>query len=247
MQNFRAIIRRRHFLGVAGTLSAASVFSKFAFAAAAAKPKVGIIGAGRMGGGLGTALAKAGYQVMFSSRKPEELKDLVAAAGPNAQAGTVEQAVAFGDIALLVVPYSAMPALAKQVGPVLAKKPLVFDVSNPSPQRDGAEGEKALQEGPAEYLAKLMPGIKVVRGFNSTGFASIPSPNLPSGGRRGTAMVGEDAKAVEIASTLVRDIGFEPVIIGPLNLGKYLYRPSTYFNGNQSPDEIRAIAKTIKP
>ena len=246
MQDFTAIMRRRRFLGVAGALSLAAAVPIGRFAAAAAKPKVGIIGAGRMGGGLGTALAKAGYPVMFSSRKPEELKDLVASAGPNAQAGTVEQAAAFGDIALLVVPYSAMPDLAKQIGPVLAKKPLVLDVSNPSPQRDGAEGEKALQEGPAEYLARLMPGVKIVRGFNSTGFSSISSPNLASGAKRGVAMVGEDAKAVELASTLVRDIGFEPVIIGPLKLGKYLYRPSTYFNGNQSADEIRTIAKTIK-
>jgi hypothetical protein len=246
MQNFRAIIRRRHFLGVAGALSAASVFSKFAFAAAASKPKVGIIGAGRMGGALGTALAKAGYQVMFSSRKPEELKDLVAGAGANAHAGTVEQAAAFGDIALIVVPYSAMTDIAKQVGPALAKKPLVLDVSNPSPQRDGDAGTMALEEGPAEYLTRLMPGVKIVRGFNSINFMKIPNPVLPGGGKLGVAMVGEDAKAVELATTLARDIGFDPVIIGPLNLGRYLYRPSTYFNGSQSADEIRAIGKTIK-
>ena len=157
MPRFATNISRRHLLAVASALSTAPIFSKFSLAASASKPKIGIIGAGRMGGALGTAFAKAGYQVMFSSRKPEELKELVASAGPNAKAGTVEQAAAFGDIALTVVPYSAMPEIAKQVGPVLAKKPLLFDVSNPSPQRDGAEGEKALQEGPAEYLARLQP------------------------------------------------------------------------------------------
>ncbi len=244
MTNFISRISRRHVLAFTAALLFATTFSGPSFAAAA-KPKVGIIGAGRMGGSVGTALAKAGYQVMFSSRKPEELKDLVAAAGPNAQAGTVEQAAAFGDIAITVVPYSAMPEIAKQVGPVLARKPLLLDISNPSPQRDGAEGEKALQEGPAEYLTKLMPGVKIVRGFNSIGFGKIPNPVLPNGGKLGVAMVGEDAKAIEIATTLARDIGFDPVVIGPLSLGKYLYRPSTYFNGTQSADEIRAIGKTV--
>jgi len=60
------------------------------------------IGSGREGGALGTVFAKAGYPVMFSSRNPETLKDLVASAGPNAKAGTVAEAVAFADVVLIV-------------------------------------------------------------------------------------------------------------------------------------------------
>jgi predicted dinucleotide-binding enzyme len=244
MRKFMSEIPRRHVLGWAAALPLAAAFSNPGFAAGA-KPKIGMIGAGRMGGGLGSALVKAGYPVMFSSRNPDELKDLVTGLGANASAGTVEQAAAFGDVVLLVVPYSAMPAVAKQVGPVLATKPLLMDISNPQPQRDGDEGVKALEEGPAEYLTRLMPGVKIVRGFNSTGAARFADPALPSGGRPGVAMVGEDAKALELATTLARDIGFEPVVIGPLSLGRYLYRPSTYFTGVQTADEIRAIAKTV--
>jgi predicted dinucleotide-binding enzyme len=242
MQRFAA--SRRRVIGLAGALALAPAFAPFGFAAST-KPKVAMIGAGRMGTGIGTGLVKAGYQVMFSSRNPDELKDLVAGLGANAQAGTVEQAAAFGDVAILVVPYSAMPGLAQQIGPALARKSLVLDVSNPIPGRDGAEASKALEEGPAEYLARLMPGIKIVRGFNAIGFARFANPVLPSGERQATAMVGEDAKALELAQMLVRDIGFEPVVIGPLKLGKYLYRPSMYFTGNQSADEIRAIGKTV--
>ncbi len=236
---------RRHALGVAGALSLTATFAKFSFAAETAKLKIGIIGAGRMGGAVGTALAKAGHPVMWSSRNPEELKDLVKAAGANAQAGTVEQAAAFGDVVLTVVPYSAMPAIAKQVGPVLARKPLLLDISNPIPQRDGDEATKAMEEGPAEYLARLMPGVKIVRGFNAIGFTRFPNPVLANGQKLGVAMVGEDKVAIDLATGLAREIGFEPVIIGPLKLGKYLYRPSTYFNGNQSADDIRAIAKSV--
>lgn len=236
---------RRRIIALAGAVSLVATFSTLGFAASASKPKVGIIGAGRMGGGLGSALAKAGYQVMFSSRKPDELKDLVAGLGANAQAGTVEQAAAFGDIVLLVVPYAAMPGIAAQVGPLLARKPLLLDVSNPIPQRDGDEAAKALEEGPAEYLSRLIPGVKIVRGFNAIGYNRFANPALPSGEKPGVAMVGEDATALDLAQKLARDIGFEPVIIGPLKLGKYLYRPSTYFGGNQTAEEIRAIGKTI--
>lgn len=245
MQNRIFTIPRRRLLAVSLAATIGSAASTAGFAAGAPKPKIGIVGAGRMGGGLGSALVKAGYEVMFSSRRPEELKDLVAGLGANARAGTVEQAAAFGDIVLLVVPYGAMPGIAKQVGQVLATKPLVLDVSNPIPQRDGDEAAKALEEGPAAYLSRLMPGVKIVRGFNAIGFTKLSAPVLPGGGKLGVAMVGEDAKALDLATTLARDIGFDPVVIGPLNLGKYLYRPSTYFNGSQSADEIRAIAKTI--
>src|SRR4029077_12896383 len=78
--------------------------------------KIGVIGAGREGGALGTAFAKAGHPVMFSSRHPEQLNDLVAAAGPLTKAGTVEQAIAFGDVVLLVVPYSAVEQIGKDYG-----------------------------------------------------------------------------------------------------------------------------------
>src|SRR5262249_6171870 len=106
--------------------------------------KIGIIGAGREGGALGTVFAKAGHPIMFSSRHPEQLKDRVARAGPLTKAGTVEQAVAFGDVVFLVVPYSAVEQIGKDYGKALAAKPLVIDVSNPIARRDGDDLVKAV-------------------------------------------------------------------------------------------------------
>ena len=60
-----------------------------------------------MGGALGALFIKAGYPVMFSSRHPEHLKEMAARLGPLAQAGPVEQAIAFGDVVVMVVPYAA--------------------------------------------------------------------------------------------------------------------------------------------
>ena len=106
--------------------------------------RIGMVGAGREGSTLGTLWAKAGSQVMFSSRHPEELKSLVDGIGPAAQAGTVEQAVTFGDVVAIVVPYTAMQQIGNDYGAAIAGKVLVLDVSNPIAQRDGEETGKCI-------------------------------------------------------------------------------------------------------
>src|SRR3984893_2576832 len=137
--------------------------------------KIATIGAGREGGALGTLFAKAGHPVMFSSRHPEELKDLVASAGPSAKAGTVADAVAFGDVVLLVVPYGAVEQIGKEYGPALVGKAPVIDVSNPIPQRDGEELVKSVndQGGAGVVTAKWLPGAHIVRAFNAIGSTQL--------------------------------------------------------------------------
>src|SRR5579863_855274 len=127
--------------------------------------KIATIGAGREGGALGSLYAKLGHPVMFSSRHPEELKDLVAAAGPTARAGTTAEAVAFGDVIFLVVPYTAVEQIGKDFGAALAAKPLVLDVSNPIPGRDGQDiaNRVAREGGPGLVTAKLLKSARVVR------------------------------------------------------------------------------------
>ena len=104
---------RRDFLRIAGSALALFPLATRPHIAVAQTPagsplKIGMIGAGREGGALGTLFVKAGHPVMFSSRHPERLKDLVVGLGPLAQAGTVEQAIAFGDVVAVVVPFTAM-------------------------------------------------------------------------------------------------------------------------------------------
>jgi len=206
--------------------------------------KIGTIGAGREGGALGTAFAKAGHKVMFSSRHPEALKDLVAGAGPNASAGTVDQAVAFGDVILLVVPYTAVEQVGRDHGKALATKRLVMDISNPIPRRDGEDFVKSVdaQGGPGLVTAKWLPGSHVVRGFNAIGSASVGADANKS---IGVPIAGDDQQAVALASSLIKEIGFEPVLVGGLAMGKYL-RPGTPLAGEHSPAEIQKIAATLK-
>src|SRR6185436_12189130 len=124
---------RREFLRIAASgFALAGLHARLADAQTPAGTplKIGMIGAGREGSALGALFVKAGHPVMFSSRRPDTLKDLVAGLGPLAQAGTVEQAVAFGDVVALVVPYPAIEEIGKTHAAALAKKVLVLDVSN---------------------------------------------------------------------------------------------------------------------
>jgi hypothetical protein len=244
---------RRDLLRLAGIAAIAAAAPTAAFApmafAQAGKLKIATIGSGREGGALGTQFAKAGHPVMFSSRHPEELKDLVAKAGPNAKAGTVAEAVAFGDVVLVVVPYTAIAAIGKEFGPALAKKRLVIDVSNPNPRRDGEDFVKQVMAdgGPGVVTAKALDGAKVVRGFNAIGGATLEDLGKRQGDAKiGVPIAGDDEGAIKLASELIREIGFEPVLVGSLAaMGKYLV-PGTPLGGAHTAAEIRTAAAGLK-
>jgi len=206
--------------------------------------KIGMIGSGRMGGTLGAAWVKAGHPVMFSSRHPETLKDMVAGLGPLAQAGTPAEAIAFADVVVLVVPYAAEKQIGQDFGAALASKVLVMDVSNPSVPRDGEIGAWAREKGAALATMELMPGIHLVRAFNAVGYTSVRD-HAAAAGHFGVPLAGEDAAAIAVASTLARDAGYEPVLVGPLAMGKYLI-PGTPLAGQHTPEEIRQIAAGLK-
>ncbi len=129
--------------------------------------KIGIVGSGHIGGTVGILLARAGYEVFYSSRHPDTLKGLVKEAGPKARAGTVTEAIAFGDVIVLSIPLKAIPDLDAGVKEALKGK-IVIDTSNPYPQRDGSIAEKARKEpgGMGTFVARLLPGARIVRAFN---------------------------------------------------------------------------------
>src|SRR5438309_1896507 len=153
MSTDRIVMSRRKFIlstgvGIAlGSLLMQQPLSAFAQSKSAASPmKIGIVGSGRLGGTVGSLWVKAGHEVMFSSRHPEELKEMAAKLGPRARVGTVQEAIAFGDVILLAVPYSALPDLGRDNGKALAGK-IVVDASNPIVRRDGQVAEEAMANG----------------------------------------------------------------------------------------------------
>lgn len=245
----RLFTGRREFIGLlAAGMAVGSVAAPRAFAqmSSLSSIKIATIGAGREGGALGTLFAKVGHPVMFSSRHPDELKDLVAAAGPTARAGTVADAVAFGEVIFLVVPYTAVEQIGREFGAALAAKPLILDVSNPIARRDGQAivTKVASEGGPGLVTAKLLKSAHVVRAFNALGAGSLEKiahrPREPVG----VPIAGDDPKAIDLASRLIKEVGFEPVLIGNLAKGKYLV-PGTPLAGQHTPAELRQIAATL--
>jgi len=228
---------------VTAAMSVLSITAGLANAADNQKMKIGIIGSGHVGSALGGVWAAAGHEVMFSSRNLDNDKKLAATVGAGARAGTPQEAAAFGQVILIAVPYSAFPELVKSLGDSLKGK-IVINASNPFPQRDGEIAAQAREQGVGLFDATLLPGALIVRAFNAVPAARMASAHEDPG-KIGLPIAG-DKKAIEIASPLVREAGFEPVVVGGPEMGKYLM-PGTPLAGEHTPDEVRSIAATLKP
>ena len=236
---------RREFLQATGTALALGplLFAKGAAAAGDSRIRIGVIGSGNVGAALGKVWANAGHPVMFASRNLEHDKQLAAGIGANARAGTPAQAAAFGEVLLFAVPYGALPDLGKSLGGALKGK-VVIDACNPFPQRDGAIANRAREQGPGRVSAELLPGARIVRAFNAVHAARMGEVHTEPG-KVGMPIAGDDEAAIAVASRLIREIGFEPVLVGGLDKGKDLV-PGTPLAGEHTPEEIRKIAAGLK-
>lgn len=231
---------RREFLAIAGAAVAAGALPLRA--SAAGKTKIGIVGSGRVGSAIGAVWVKVGHEVMFSSRHLENDKALAARLGAGARAGTPREAAAFGDVVMISVPYGALPEVGKDLGDRIRGK-VVIDTCNPFPGRDGEIANWARTKGAGLASAELLPGARLVRAFNAIGAARMGSAHEEPG-RVGMPIAGDDADAVAAASRLIREIGYEPVLIGGLAMGKHLM-PGTALAGERTAAEIRQIAATL--
>jgi len=136
-------------------------------ALAQGKQRIGIIGSGHIGGTIGGLWVKAGHPVLFSSRHPEELKDLVSGLGELAQAGTVDQAIAFSDVLFIAVPYAALPQIGRDYGAALKGK-IMLDACKAVAPRDGNTlADEVEQEGVGVVSEKYLSGARLVRAFNT--------------------------------------------------------------------------------
>lgn len=203
-----------------------------------AKTPIAVIGGGNIGGTIGGLWVKAGHPVMFASRHPEDLKPLVETLGPLAKAGTVEQALAFGDAVLIAVPYRAYPELGKTYGSLLKGK-VVLDAGNATKARDGDLAAEAESAGIGATSAKYLPGARLVRAFNAANYkifqknAGRPEP------RMAVPIAGNDPKALETARTLVSDAGFDPVVVGELKAADTFAMGSPGFGHDLSAPELK--------
>ncbi len=237
--------RRELLKAAAATFALAGLpFAARVAGAAEGKMKIGIVGSGRIGGTLGELWIQAGHEVMFSSLDIEHDKALAAKLGPNARAGTSREAAAFGDVILIAVPYGALRQVGRDLAELIKGK-VVVDASNPIVARDGEIATWAREKGAGLASAELLPGARIVRAFNAIGYSKLPGFKQSKGERTGMPMAGDDANALATASRLVRDVGLEPVVVGPLAMGKHLI-PGTPLAGEHTPEQIRQIVATLK-
>jgi 8-hydroxy-5-deazaflavin:NADPH oxidoreductase len=177
--------------------------------------RIGIIGAGHIGGTLAALWVSAGHEVMISSRHPDELQGLARSLGPKAHVGTPREAAVFGEVVLVSVPYGALPQVGRDLKSELAGK-IVLDTGNPYPQRDGEMAVAARAKGTGVASAEYLPGVRLVRAFNAINSGDLRSEAHRQGAPIAIPLAGDDPQALQVAQQLVSDAGFVPVVVGPL-------------------------------
>ena len=202
--------------------------------------KIAIIGSGHIGGLVGKLLAKAGHEIRFSSRHPENLDALVAASGPNSSRSSIEEALAFGEVILISLPYGSLPAFGEKYGAELDGK-IVMETGNPYPERDGDVARKVLDSGlgTGHWSARWLQGTRLVRAFNSVWDQTLAREAHRTAPRVGVPLASDDPRAMEIVAGLVRDAGFDPVVVGPLSRAREFDVGTAVYNTNKSGPEVR--------
>jgi 8-hydroxy-5-deazaflavin:NADPH oxidoreductase len=183
--------------------------------------QIGILGSGLMGGKLGTIFARAGHEVVFSyARRKEKLEKLAREAGSKARAGTPAEAAHNADALLLAVHWSRVDDVLSQAGDVSGK--VIVTCSLPMNEDDTGLVVAHTCSG-AEELAKKVPEARVVSAFNTlpsevlfSVFEARDDPARPS-----VVYCGDDTNAKSVAARLIRDVGFEPLDVGPLRIARY--------------------------
>jgi 8-hydroxy-5-deazaflavin:NADPH oxidoreductase len=180
--------------------------------------KIGIIGAGNMGGGLGRHWAGKGHEIMFAAGNPADAEAAAKAAGSTAQSGTTAEAAAFGDAVLLAVPWTSVEEAVKDAGSLDGK--VLINCSMPL-----APDYMSLLVGHtssgAEEVQKLAGGARVVLAFN-TAPAQVIATSPFEGDGVSVFYCGDDAEAKGVARGLIEDAGFNPVDAGALQNARLL-------------------------
>lgn len=202
--------------------------------------RIGVIGAGSLGGTVGRLLVQSGHEVMFSSRHPEELVSMARDLGPRASTGTSAQAAEFGTVLLFAVPYDALPQLGRDLKEAIRGK-IVLDACNPSSTADNPLTKESITHGVGPTSAKYLPGTRLVRAFSAVDATAVEASFKRQSDKLGVPLAGDDAEAVQIAAQLVRDAGCEPVIVGNLVSATSFQRGGPGFRANTTAVELRRL------
>ena len=179
--------------------------------------KIGIVGAGNIGGVLAAHLTRLSHAVTIAnSRGPETLGEVVAKTG--ATAGTVEQAVRGQEVVVVTITQKAVPNLSKELFASLPVEVVVVDTGNYYPFRDGTLAEIEAGQVESRWVEAHL-GRAVVKAFNNIYWVSLDTLGKPKGtpGRVALPVAGDDAAAKAKVLALVEALGFDALDAGELD------------------------------
>ena len=202
--------------------------------------RIGIVGAGMIGSTLAKLWVDRDHEVRLSSRHPNELQPIVKRLGERASAGTPQEAVEFGDVVMISVPLKVMPELSRDLGPLLAGK-IVLDTGNAYEQRDGSFAREATRDprGSAGWSASMFPRARWVKAFNTVYYKTLEKEAHRNGDQVGIPLASDDKEALDVTAGLVRDAGFDPVLVGDLSLGRKFEPGTSVYNTGMTGRELR--------
>jgi predicted dinucleotide-binding enzyme len=172
--------------------------------------KIGVIGAGRIGGNCARQAVRGGHEVMLSfARSPAKLDRLASDLGGSASVGKPADAVAFGEIVILSVPWDAIPLALEQGGGLSGK--VLVDTTNqfgsgpmPPPGRTAAS-----------FNAERIPDARYVKSFNTLTSSFQEHAAERDGSDRVVQWIcGDDQSAKDLVAALIEDMGYVPVDLG---------------------------------
>ncbi|MBD2164587.1 NADPH-dependent F420 reductase [Calothrix membranacea FACHB-236] len=174
--------------------------------------KIGILGAGNIGGNLGKLWAAKGHEIFFAVRDPQsdKVKTLLHDLGDKVHKGSVKEAAAFGEVVLLAVHWQNVPEVLQEISGLVDNKILIDSTNRmitPPPDTTGSA---------AEDIARSLPTARVVKAFSTLGANNLT--NLKFGSENASTFIcGDDSEAKNIVTQLAEEISFDVVDIGLLN------------------------------
>jgi predicted dinucleotide-binding enzyme len=206
--------------------------------------KIGVIGAGRIGGNCARQAVKAGHEVKLSfARDRSKLEQLASELGGRASSGPAAEAAAFGEVVILAVPWGAIPDALAQAGDLSGK--VVVDTTN----QFGAGPKPQPGQTAASFNSLRMPGAHYVKSFNTLTAGFQQQAANRDGPRRVVQwMCGDDLQAKELVAALIEDMGYVAVDLGGTRTCEMMEAPrrtGAVYGEEYRPVDAQAVVEAV--
>jgi predicted dinucleotide-binding enzyme len=206
--------------------------------------KIGVIGAGRIGGNCARQAVKAGHEVKLSfARDRSKLEQLASELGDRATSGTAAEAAAFGEVVILSVPWGAIADALAQAGDLSGK--VVVDTTN----QFGAGPKPEPGQTAASFNSQRMPGARYVKSFNTltAGFQQ-QAANRDGPDRVVQWVCGDDLQAKELVAALIEDMGYVALDLGGTRTCEVMEaprRPGAVYGEEYRSVDAQAVVEAV--